>query len=52
MKPNNYFQAALKIAADLNEYEKKQLALILIGQTLTKISEAQAYELSKLQRYK
>jgi len=52
MKPNNYFQAALNLAAELTEFEKKQLCIVLLDSMLTEISAQQARDLATLQRYK
>jgi uncharacterized membrane protein YgcG len=52
MEKQNAFLHALQLIPQLEEYQKKQLAIVLIGSTLTETSEEIAQELSKLQRYK
>lgn len=52
MEKENAFFYALQLINHLEEYQKKQLAIVLIGSTLNETSEEIAQELSKLQRYK
>jgi hypothetical protein len=52
MNKENAFLQILQLIPELQEYQKKQLAIVLIGSTLNETSEEIAQELSKLQRYK
>lgn len=52
MKANNYFQAVLNLTTELNEYEKKQLAIVLLDSMLTEDSANKAHDLAIVQRFK
>jgi len=52
MDSQTSFLQILQLIPELQEYQKKQLAIVLIGSTLNETSEDIAQELSKLQRYK
>lgn len=52
MNTETTFLQILQLVPKLQEYQKKQLAIVLIGSTLNETSEEIAQELSKLQRYK
>jgi hypothetical protein len=50
MEKQNAFFYALQLMRHLDEGQKKQLAIILMGQTLNKLAEEQTHEISRLNR--